>query len=167
MDIWRPNHTTLLLHRKYCRASNTIRRNFITYPSNSRQIDTTYGAANSMDDILSRPVTIKDPAVSIDFAAYQYLGAATPVIVASTQADLQLTYLKQGTEPTGDAGDPYNGLDRFGRIQDQRWILDNADQERIQYGYTRADLKLWRHNTVAAALGKGQDEFFHCAFAVE
>jgi hypothetical protein len=34
-----------------------------------------------------------------------------------SRTDLQ----KQGTEPVGDAGDPYNGYDRFGRTQDIRW----------------------------------------------
>jgi len=31
-----------------------------------------------------------------------------------------MTYIKLATESTGDAGDQYTGLDRFGRIVDQR-----------------------------------------------
>ena len=35
---------------------------------------------------------------------------------------MDLTYVKQGSESDGDAGDKYTGLDRFGRVADQRWI---------------------------------------------
>jgi hypothetical protein len=34
---------------------------------------------------------------------------------------VQLTYEQQTGEPVGDAGDPYNGYDRFGRTQDILW----------------------------------------------
>jgi hypothetical protein len=33
---------------------------------------------------------------------------------------VDVTYIKQTGESNGDAGDQYTGLDRFGRIVDQR-----------------------------------------------
>ena len=67
--------------------------------------------------------------------------------------------------PIGDAGDIYNGLDRFGRIIDHRWLSspDNpanvstcastrsttpSDLDRHQYGYNRASLRTYRANLV-------------------
>ena len=40
---------------------------------------------------------------------------------------------------TGDAGDQYTGLDRFGRVVDQRWVktADGSHTDRFQYGYDR------------------------------
>ena len=62
----------------------------------------------------------------------------------------------------GDGGDQYTGLDRFGRVIDQRWIKDSsgADLERVQYGFDRASNRVWRDNTVADALTAKQDEFY-------
>jgi RHS repeat-associated protein len=73
------------------------------------------------------------------------------------QVGFELTYLKQGAEPEGDSGDPYNGVDRFGRITDQRWLAGGSAIDRVQYGYSRASLRTWRKNVVA---GTGQDEFY-------
>ena len=72
---------------------------------------------------------------------------------------MKLTYIKQGAEPVGDGGDQYTGLDRFGRVIDQRWIKNNgAALERVDYGYSRASNRQWRWNRVAA---NGQDEYYN------
>ena len=62
----------------------------------------------------------------------------------------------------GDGGDQYTGLDRFGRVIDQRWIKDSSgdDLERVEYGFDRASNRVWRDNTVADALTAKQDEFY-------
>ena len=76
---------------------------------------------------------------------------------------MQLTYIQQsGSPPIGDGGDQYTGLDRFGRIVDQRWIKTSsgADLERVQYGYNRASNRVWRDNVVADALSAKQDEYY-------
>jgi hypothetical protein len=49
---------------------------------------------------------------------------------------VDLTYI--GTS-TGDAGDKYMGLDRFGRVVDQRWKDSSSDLDRYQYGYLHCD----------------------------
>ena len=76
---------------------------------------------------------------------------------------MKLTYIQQsGSPPVGDGGDQYTGLDRFGRVVDQRWIKasSGADLERVEYGFDRASNRVWRDNTVADALTAKQDEFY-------
>jgi len=76
---------------------------------------------------------------------------------------MKLTYIQQsGSPPVGDGGDQYTGLDRFGRVIDQRWIKDStgADLERVEYGFDRASNRVWRDNTVADALSANQDEYY-------
>jgi RHS repeat-associated protein len=60
-----------------------------------------------------------------------------------------------------ETGDIYSGLDRFGRVKDNRWLDGaGADLDRIQYGYDRASNRIWRRNVVAAALGKEFDDLY-------
>ena len=63
-------------------------------------------------------------------------------------ANSQLTLVKQGAEGNGDAGDKYNGLDRFGRIVDQRWITGTGcgatATDRFQYGYNEDSNPLYK-----------------------
>jgi RHS repeat-associated protein len=61
--------------------------------------------------------------------------------------------------PPANGGDQYVGLDRFGRVVDQRWLLTSsgAALERVQYGFDRASNRQWRDNLVAAS---GQDEYY-------
>jgi RHS repeat-associated protein len=75
----------------------------------------------------------------------------------SCEPSVELTYYTSGG--SGDAGDQYTGLDRFGRVVDQRWrkTSDNTDRERLKYGYDRASNRKWRQNTVAST---GQDEYY-------
>ncbi len=76
---------------------------------------------------------------------------------------MQLTYIQQdGSPPIGDGGDQYTGLDRFGRVVDQRWMKESsgADLERVQYGFDRASNRVWRANPVAEALSANQDELY-------
>src|SRR5262249_59869892 len=87
--------------------------NTITYP-NSRVI--TYNYATGLDSNISRLSSITDGATTLE--AYSYLGADIVVKRAHPQPGVDLTYIKQGMEGTGDAGDQYTGLDRFGRVVD-------------------------------------------------
>ena len=66
-----------------------------------------------------------------------------------------MTYLKLSTESTGDAGDQYTGLDRFGRVMDQRWINgSNTDVDRYQYGYDHDGNRLYKDNKMIASLSE-------------
>src|SRR5438093_431642 len=77
----------------------------------------------------------------------------------SSEPGVDLTFIKQTGEADGDAGDQYTGLDRFGRVYDQRWIKTSTGTalERIQYGFDRVNNRTFRDNLVAAS---GQDEYY-------
>ncbi len=66
---------------------------------------------------------------------------------------------ERGVESSGDAGDQYTGLDRFGRLVDQRWLKtsDGTHRERVQYGFDRANNRQWRDNLVGTS---NQDEYY-------
>lgn len=70
---------------------------------------------------------------------------------------MKLTYIKQAGEPNGDAGDQYTGLDRFGRVVDQRWPQGTSELERVKYGFTPASNRQWRQETLAS----GQDQYYN------
>ena len=63
--------------------------------------------------------------------------------------------IKQSGESNGDAGDQYTGLDRFGRVVDQRWIKTSSGTatDRFQFGYDRDSNPLYRDNLVNTAMG--------------
>jgi RHS repeat-associated protein len=71
---------------------------------------------------------------------------------------MELTYYTSGG--SGDAGDQYTGLDRFGRVVDQRWDLNGVDLERLKYGYDQVNNQVWRQNTVAEGLSANQDQYY-------
>lgn len=91
--------------------------------------------------------------------SYLYLGTDTAVIGAYAEPEVELTSLKQGSE-TSQAGDPYAGLDQYGRIIDHRWMKEGADTGRINYGYNLGCLRQWRLDTLAHAAGAGQDNYY-------
>ena len=43
---------------------------------------------------------------------------------------------------SSDGGDPYRGLDRFGRVAEQRWRTGAADTDRFGYGHDRDSNRL-------------------------
>ncbi len=67
-----------------------------------------------------------------------------------------MTYIKQTGEPNGDAGDQYTGLDRFGRVVDQRWIVtaNGTHTDRFKYGMDRDSDRLFRDNSVNTSFGE-------------
>jgi RHS repeat-associated protein len=68
---------------------------------------------------------------------------------------VSLTYVGAGG---GDGGDQYTGLDRFGRVVDQRWVNGSGqDIDRYQYGYDPNGNRLYRDNVLNDAL----DELYH------
>ena len=101
-------------------GANHSRLVSITFP-NGRVLD--YNYASGLDDAISRLSSISDTSATLE--AYDYLGLGTVVRRAHPLIGVNLTYIKQAGELDGDAGDKYPGLDRFGRIVDQRW-LDTA-----------------------------------------
>jgi len=76
--------------------------------------------------------------------------------------DLKWTLADLSGSNDPDTGDIYSGLDRFGRVKDNRWYDsgNSVDADRIKYGYDRAGNRIWRNNTVAASLSKAFDELY-------
>ena len=89
--------------------------------------------------------------------SYDYLGLGTVIGRRHPEPKLDLVYYSQNGA-TGDAGDVYTGLDRFGRTVDQRWVSSAAstwgDVDRFGYGYDRAGNRTYEDNTLFAAKGE-------------
>jgi RHS repeat-associated protein len=123
----------------------------LTYP-NSRVVSYNYNTG--LDDRLNRLSSLSDPSATLE--AYTYLGLRIVVRRSRPQPGVDLTYIKQTGEPNGDAGDQYTGLDRFGRVVDQRWLKtsDGSHTDRFQYSYDRDGNRLYRDNKVNASFGE-------------
>ena len=132
-------------------GANHSRLVSMTYP-NGRVL--AYDYAAGVDDAISRLTSQADGSGILE--AYSYLGLNTVVQRSHPQPGVDLTHIKRIGEPDGDAGDPYTGLDRFGRVVDQRWLhsADGSATDRFQYGYDRDDNRLYRDNLVNTAFGE-------------
>jgi hypothetical protein len=132
-------------------GANHSRLTSMTYP-NSKVLTSNY--ANGLDSTISRLSLLSDTSGTLE--SYSYLGLGTVVIRAHSQPGVDLSYVKQGMESDGDAGDKYTGLDRFGRVADQRWIKtsDGSHTDRFKYGYDRDSNRLYRENLVDAAFSE-------------
>jgi RHS repeat-associated protein len=132
-------------------GANHSRLVSMTYP-NGRVINYNYNTG--LDDTISRLSSISDSSATLE--AYSYLGVDTMVKRAHPQPGVDLTYIKQTGEANGDAGDQYTGIDRFGRVVDQRWLNSSTlvATDRFIYGYDRDGNPLYRDNKVNAAFGE-------------
>jgi RHS repeat-associated protein len=119
-----------------------------------------YTYAPGIDDRVSRLTAIAadngSGGVGTHLEQYAYLGLGDVVRRVRPQPGTELTYLRQGAEPLGDAGDPYAGLDRFGQVVDQRWIhsASGVAFDRFQYGHDRNGNPLFKDNLVSPAHGE-------------
>ena len=132
-------------------GANHSRLTSITYPSG---YVLTFNYSSGLNDSISRLSSLSDSSGTLE--SYDYLGLGTVVRRAHPQPGVDLTYIKQSGESNGDAGDQYTGLDRFGRVVDQRWIDTSSGTatDRFQYGYDRDSNRLWRDNLVNSAFGE-------------
>src|SRR5207253_3616735 len=147
-------------------GANHSRLTSMIYP-NGRVV--TYNYASGVDDAISRLTSLSDTSAILE--TYSYLGLDTVVKRTHPEPNVDLTYIKQNGESTGDAGDQYTGLDRFGRLVDQRWIPTanpTLPTDRFQYSYDQDGNPLYRDNLVNAAFaelyhangaGNGYDNF--------
>ena len=132
-------------------GTNNSRLVSMTYPNGRVLITTTTPAWTTTSAGLS---SISDSTGTLE--SYSYLGLSTVVIEDYPQPGVELTYVKQTGETNGDAGDQYTGLDRFGRVVDQRWIKTStgAATDRFQYGYDQDGNVLYRNNLVNTSFGE-------------
>jgi RHS repeat-associated protein len=117
----------------------------MTYP-NGRVIN--YNYASGLDTAISRLSSITDTSGTLE--SYKYLGLSTIVEMDHPETGVNLTYITQ-SGGTGDAGDKYIGLDRFGRVVDQNWYSPSTSTstDDFQYGYDRDSNVLFMKNTVS------------------
>jgi RHS repeat-associated protein len=131
-------------------GANHSRLTSLVYPDG---FTVNYQYAAGVDDGISRLTGLANGATTLE--SYSYLGLGTVVTRAHPQSGVDLTYLKQAGEPDGDAGDQYSGLDRFGRVADQRWInAAGTDLDRYRYGYDRDANRLYNQDLLNGTLGE-------------
>ena len=89
--------------------------------------------------------------------AFKYLGAGTVAERSRPEVGITLT-MATTTGATGDGGDKYTGLDRFGRVVDQRWLAGSgssaADVDRYGYTYDEYGNRTGRSNALASAFSE-------------
>lgn len=137
-------------------TNNLSRLTRMTYP-NGRSV--TYSYSSGLDTNISRVSAISDSGGTLE--SYSYLGLNTIVKRTRQENRTEMTLVKLSGESNGDAGDQYTGLDRFGRIVDQRWTYTNtatpavtSDTDRFFYGYGRDGRVLYRENAVNSAFSE-------------
>lgn len=147
--------TTLGVGYSYADGSaNTIRRTGITYP-NGDQI--TIGYVSAAANALSRPDSILEGSSTL--CSYEYLGMSTVSEVTYNAANNLTFTLEDGG--TGDAGDVYTGLDRFGRLVETLWKTGSTTEVQSQYGRNRFSGVVWRQDDKAQSLGvTTQDNYY-------
>jgi RHS repeat-associated protein len=129
---------------------NNSRLVSMTYP-NGRVVNYNYNAG--LDNSISRLSSLSDSSGLLE--TYAYLGHGTVVQRAHPQTGVNLTYISP-TGSTGDAGDQYTGLDRFGRVVDQLWLNTNTSTatDELQYTYDRDGNVLTKSNQVNGAFSE-------------
>jgi len=138
-------------------AGNNSRPTTMTYPNTgltgTQRETVTYNYSSGLNNSISRLSSVSDQTGTLE--SYSYLGLGTVVQRAHPQPGVNLTYISQ-TGSTGDAGDKYVGLDRFGRVVDQNWYSPStgSSTDDFQYGYDAAGNVLWRDNLTNAAYGE-------------
>jgi uncharacterized delta-60 repeat protein/RHS repeat-associated protein len=139
----------------------------IVYP-NGRVLRYEYGVTDSLSNRISRLAFLAgdaNGAASTHIEEYSYLGLSTVVIRNRPSANSKLTYVKQSGESNGDAGDQYTGLDRFGRIVDQRWVGQSGSSattlDRFQYGYDANSNPLYKNNLGPGTSAAAFSELYH------
>ena len=143
-------------------GANHSRLTGMAYPDQSAStvlLSYGYGTAGSLGDRISRldAMSFRDAVNSSGkvVEAYDYLGLSTVVGRRHPQNDVDLLYYAQSPATLGDGGDQYTGLDRFGRVVDQRWADTSTttwtDVDRSAYGYDRGGNRLYEENLVLPA----------------
>ena len=130
-----------------------VRLTSVTYPGpgTRRAVYSNY-SSSGVGSVLSRLDHFADDSSgTTKYALYTYLGAGTIVRVEHPAVTNGLT-LSYGT------GGTYSGLDRFGRIIDQKWTnsAGTTTFDEYQYGYDRGGNRVYKQN----AVGSAKDEFY-------
>ncbi len=111
----------------------------------------TYTYASGLNSDISRLTSLSDANGTLE--SYDHLGFGTVVRRGHSQPNVDLSFIKRSGESNTDAGDQYTGLDRFGRVVDQRWVLtsNGTAKDRLQYTYDAMGNRTLRANVVNSA----------------
>jgi RHS repeat-associated protein len=139
-------------------GGNHSRLTRITYPD-GYQVNYAYTAG--IDAAVSRPTSLSGlqagSTAAVTLEAFKYLGAGTVIERSRPEVNVTLSMVNF-SGATADAGDKYTGLDRFGRVADQRWTQGTTATSPVldRYGYTydRNSNRLTRSNALAAAFSE-------------
>ncbi len=143
-----PSTSLKVLYGYFDGSANTIRPAGITSPDGT--IIAT-GYSTEMADALSRPDQVRDESVGpTELASMKFLGLGTLVDLRYAAASGARWTMRNGS--TGDAGDPYTGLDRFGRLVETIWKTDSAELVHTKYGRNRVGGVVWQRNVKAHSL---------------
>jgi len=137
-------------YNEMANGENNSRLTSMIYP-NGRVID--YNYHPGLDDRISRLSALSDATGVLE--AYTYLDLGTVVERDHPQTGINLTYISP-TGATGDAGDQYTGLDRFGRVVEQLWLNTNTGTatDDFQYTYDPDGNVVTKKNLVNAAFSE-------------
>ena len=126
-------------------AANTIRPKGLTYPDGTA-ITADFGSALAGN--LSRPDAVKESASTL--ASFKYLGLG---ILTNLKYDAaSATELTMQNGGSGDAGDIYTGLDRFGRLVETIWKTGGTEKVHTTYGRNRVGGVTWKRDVLAHAM---------------
>ncbi len=140
--------------------ANHSRPKNMTYPD-GRVVN--YNYLVGLNNDISRLTSISNGGFMTTYEQYTHLGLNTVVKRTHPNAFVQVGLDYVG-EDNGEAGDPYIGLDRFGRVIDQRWIKSNdVDNplDQFKYGYDRNSNRLYKDNWVTSGPGAAYDDLYH------
>ncbi len=134
--------TTPKVQYTYSEMAGGANHSRLTSLVNPDGFTVSYQYASGLDSSISRLTSLANGSTTLE--SYSYLGLGTVVTRAHPQPDLDLTYVGTGI---GDGGDQYTGLDRFGRVVDQRWKKASGfDADRYGYGYDRDGNRVYKES---------------------
>jgi RHS repeat-associated protein len=131
-------------------GANSSRLTSITYPSG---YVLNYNYSSGLNNTISRLSSVSDFSGTVE--SYKYLGLATVVERDHPTSGVNQTFISQ-TGATGDAGDQYTGLDRFGRVVEQNWYdpSTTSSVSDYTYGYDRDSNVLYKNDRVNSSFGE-------------
>jgi RHS repeat-associated protein len=129
-------------------SANTIRPTGLTSPDGSA---VSWDYVSSLAGALSRPDAVKESSGSVTLATFKFLGKGRPVSLKYDAASNAEWTMRNGAS-SGDAGDVYTGLDRFGRLVETIWQAGSTELVHTTYGRHRVGGVTWQRNVLAHAM---------------
>ncbi len=145
---------------------NYARLESITYPDDA-VIDTDYGTASALNDVISRAEAIKIGSDTI--VSYDFVGSGMFAKAKYPQSEIRLdrTVAHNGSRTSGQ----YPGWDAFGRIENQVWVDDSLTTHatdstvpsippivELEYAYDKSNNRTHKYDVRPGALRAERDQ---------